>query len=477
MRIPTLLILVYCLIDSIASPGQTQAQTISSKWTEDNCKADFQGSAIHLTNTSGKAAILWMTSAGFRTGTIELDIKGKDVRGESFVGVAFHGKDNTRYDAVYFRPFNFRDPERKDRAVQYISLPSFEWDLLREKHPGKYEHSIVPDTDPNEWFHVKIVVNYPSVKVFMNGSSQPALEIEQLSDGKYNRLGLWIDSADGWFRNVSVTNALVEEQKLIVSALSGDVKIDNKVELRRRWTNKEKMIARNFLKRAFAGIGLETQEHPYEVTLSHVKPSRNPLKGTNLFVNIPASIKSSEYVILGAHYDTVEESPGAMDNATGCALIYSIAKQVLQIPNRKKNVIVVFFDQEEVGHAGSYAFANYLKEAGFDVHSVHTFDMIGWDRDGDRNIELELPTAELEALYRKNADVFNIMAYKTETSETDHREFRNSGFNAIGIGGEYKNGDTSPHHHRPTDRMETVDFEYLAFVTTLVYAVIEELMR
>lgn len=53
---------------------------------------------------------------------------------------------------------------------------------------------------------MKIVVNYPSAKVFINGSSQPTLEIEQLSDSKYNRLGLWIDSVDGWFTNISVTN-------------------------------------------------------------------------------------------------------------------------------------------------------------------------------------------------------------------------------------------------------------------------------
>lgn len=165
-----------------------------------------------------------------------------------------------------------------------------------------------------------------------------------------------------------------------------------------------------------------------------------------------------------------------MDNATGCALIYAVAKLIEKVPNRKKNIIVVFFDQEEVGHAGSYAFANYLKDRGFKVHSVHTFDMIGWDNDGDRSIELELPTWELEALYRKQVDSFGVTAYRTETTETDHREFRNAGFHAIGIGGEYKHGDTSPHHHQPTDRFDTVDFEYLAFVTFLTYEAISELV-
>ena len=62
------------------------------------------------------------------------------------------------------------------------------------------------------------------------------------------------------------------------------------------------------------------------------------------------------------------------------------------------------------------------------------------------------------------------------TTETDHREFRNAGFNAVGIGGEYKHGDSSPHHHLATDTSATVNFEYLALVTFLVYTVLADLM-
>src|SRR5262249_39626619 len=44
----------------------------------------------------------------FGDGAVDVDIRGKDVAQQSFVGVAFHGADLTAYDAVYFRPFNFR---------------------------------------------------------------------------------------------------------------------------------------------------------------------------------------------------------------------------------------------------------------------------------------------------------------------------------------------------------------------------------
>ncbi|MBA4054500.1 MAG: Zn-dependent exopeptidase M28 [Marivirga sp.] len=270
--------------------------------------------------------------------------------------------------------------------------------------------------------------------------------------------------------------ALSNEQKQIVSALSGKSKIDQNETLKRRWTNKEKMLARNYLKARLADIGLDAQENAYKVNLPHKKASLNPFLGTNLFAIIPATTASEEYLIIGAHYDSVSEGPGAMDNATGCALVYSVSKLITTLRDRKKNLVIVFFDQEETGHAGSYAFVNYVKEKGFNVHSVHTADMVGWDKDEDRSIEIELPSPDLESVYKRHAQSFNILAYTTETTLTDHREFRNAGYNAVGIGGEYTRGDSSPHQHLPTDTFDTVNFEYLAFVTFLVYKVIEELI-
>jgi hypothetical protein len=192
--------------------GNLVAQTIvgvdSRKWIAYNCKADFSGDSIHLINMSGKTALLWVKDVKLKNGTIELDIKGKDVSGESFLGVAFQGTDNETYDAIYFRPFNFRNLERKDRAVQYIAKPAYDWDFLREKHPGTYEHAIVPDTDPNNWFHVKIIVLSPSIRVYVNGSTEPTLEVEQITKRKSGLLGLWVDSEEGWFKNVTITDNL-----------------------------------------------------------------------------------------------------------------------------------------------------------------------------------------------------------------------------------------------------------------------------
>ena len=62
-------------------------------------------------------------------GIIEVDLKGRDVAQQSFLGIAFHVVDTTAFDAVYFRPFNFRAvaPEARSHAVQYVSHPTFTW--------------------------------------------------------------------------------------------------------------------------------------------------------------------------------------------------------------------------------------------------------------------------------------------------------------------------------------------------------------
>jgi hypothetical protein len=153
--------------------------------------------------------IAWLKGVEFSNGIIELDIRGKDVLQESFVGVAFHGVNNETLDAIYFRPFNFQstDPVRKSHAVQYISNPDFTWSILREKYNGKHEKAITPAPNGNDWFHAKIVVQYPNVTVYVNGYSEPSLVIDKLNERKTGKIGLWVgNNSDGDFANLQITN-------------------------------------------------------------------------------------------------------------------------------------------------------------------------------------------------------------------------------------------------------------------------------
>ena len=154
--------------------------------------------------------VAYLDRTEFADGTITLDLKGKNVQQQSFLGVAFHGVDATTYDAIYFRPFNFKaeDPARRVRAVQYISHPGHPWQKLRAEHPGKYEQAVTPVPDPDDWFHARIVVASPEVSVFVNGSDQPSLVVTQLSNRSKGRIGYWVGNTSGGdFANLTLKPA------------------------------------------------------------------------------------------------------------------------------------------------------------------------------------------------------------------------------------------------------------------------------
>jgi hypothetical protein len=152
--------------------------------------------------------VAWWSDVAFSTGIIELDIRGRNVPQASFVGVAFHGTNETTYEAVYFRPFNFRteDPARRLRAVQYVSHPAHPWQVLRQQHPGVYEKPVVPPPDPDAWIHVTIHVEADTVKVFVDAAASAALEVKRLTDRQGGWIGLWVgNGSPGDFANVRIT--------------------------------------------------------------------------------------------------------------------------------------------------------------------------------------------------------------------------------------------------------------------------------
>lgn len=174
-------------------------------WTIYNRSITFRDGVVHLDDKDDDG-LLYLKDLSFSNGRIELDIKGKNDPGRSFVGLAFHGLDNEVYDAVYFRPFNFKNPERNTRSVQYVSHPTYTWNKLREEHPDVYENKLTTVPDPEEWFHVTILIKYPEVKVYVNNESKASLTVTQLSDRKKGWIGFWVGNGlEGFFKNLKIT--------------------------------------------------------------------------------------------------------------------------------------------------------------------------------------------------------------------------------------------------------------------------------
>lgn len=154
--------------------------------------------------------VVWIEGTDLGEGTIAVDVCGRDVLQRSFLGVAFHRQDDRTYEAVYLRPFNFRaeDPARHQHAVQYIAVPANDWPQLRQAFPEEFENPVDGSIDPAGWIPLRVVIAAKSVRVFVGGSSSPALEVRRLGASDTGLIGLWVgNGSDGGFANLRVARA------------------------------------------------------------------------------------------------------------------------------------------------------------------------------------------------------------------------------------------------------------------------------
>jgi hypothetical protein len=178
-----------------------------SRWQVVNRNAYMSEPGKVELNAADNDGLLILSPSSFQNGTIEFDVKGEDKMNQSFVGIAFHVQSEKEFEAVYFRPFNFFNPDtvRRWRAVQYIYMPEFPWEKLRESFPGKYENKLPSPPDPNGWFHVKVTVDNGSIKAFLNNNPNPVLQVQSLSKLTGGKIGFWVGNGSrGSFSNLII---------------------------------------------------------------------------------------------------------------------------------------------------------------------------------------------------------------------------------------------------------------------------------
>lgn len=161
---------------------------------------------IELDSQPG-AGIAIFRNLDFEYGKLEFELKGENNPGASFIGLAFNIQNDSTYEAIYFRPFNFKSPEksRREHSLQYIYHPQYTWNRLRQNHPGKYEAAYLNSPDPDEWFRIRLIIEPENIIVQDRKSKETLLEIERLASTKSKKLGFWTgNNSRGSFRNLSL---------------------------------------------------------------------------------------------------------------------------------------------------------------------------------------------------------------------------------------------------------------------------------
>ena len=154
-----------------------------------------------------EVGLIWLPVEEFQNGTIEIIMRGINEFQRSFIGIAFHGSNDSTYDAVYCRPFNFfaEDSIRRIRSIQYISHPKYTWEKLRTEQNGVFEKEIINSPDPDDWFKMTLIIDGKIIKAFINSNETPSLVVEKLGDRTSGKLGIFVaDNSGGDFERIEI---------------------------------------------------------------------------------------------------------------------------------------------------------------------------------------------------------------------------------------------------------------------------------
>jgi len=211
-----LLLSAFCLASALsAQTSKLPALDLVNVKAEPASYRGRQATRItELPNSDGSALAI-LSGSDFKDGTIETEVAGAPLAGagggaRGFIGIAFRVQPRgARFECFYLRPTNGRadDQLRRNHTVQYISHPDFPWERLRKETPGVYES--YADLEPGVWTKVKIVVSGVKARLYVHGSDQPVLLVNDLKLGEsHGAIALWIGpGTEGYFADVAVNPA------------------------------------------------------------------------------------------------------------------------------------------------------------------------------------------------------------------------------------------------------------------------------
>ena len=197
-----------------------------------------------------------------------------------------------------------------------------------------------------------------------------------------------------------------------------------------------------------------------------VKSRKVPDLQINDIIVPPASKKHR--LILCSHYDSMFNTVGAHDNASGVVTLLNLADKLYPLKN---NIEIVFFDAEEWNKYGSYCYVDDLKAQGDleNIDLVINIDSVGV---GDYIYFLTSPSIENEVkrIVSNTASAQQIkieVSSKKEFPQFDSWPFMKMGVPVIQIG--TRGATPFPYFHHPKDTLENIDYNLINKVINLLH--------
>jgi Zn-dependent M28 family amino/carboxypeptidase len=258
-------------------------------------------------------------------------------------------------------------------------------------------------------------------------------------------------------------------------------------------------VARDYIRETFQSYGLQVQEHAFSNTNG---------TGVNLVAHMAGRRTDIQPLLVSAHYDTVPGSPGADDNASGVAAMLECARVLAATP-LDCAVDFVAFDMEEDGLVGSTAFVQELTSS-TEYQGVYNLEMVGFTSGpgtqelppgfqllfhdvhrhleergfrGDSIVIVSLADSSplsdrLVAAAREQTPEMDMVEVRISAGmpvppdlfRSDHSPFWAARIPAVLI------TDTAnfrnPNYHAPTDTPNTLDYDFLRWVTVALTATV-----
>ena len=225
----------------------------------------------------------------------------------------------------------------------------------------------------------------------------------------------------------------------------------------------------------------------------------------NVIAEKVGTTKPDEIVVIGAHYDTEVDTPGADDNASGVAVMLELARRFAGVDTARTLRFVAFTNEEGSNSRGnvmgSRVSAEGSRARGENVVAMLSLEMLGYfsDEPGSQSYPfppdspiargLNLPDrGDFVAVVGRFADAGLVERLGSAMAgagsipvtpvalppvlrdiwRSDNGNYWVSGFPAVMV------TDTSnfrnPHYHMPTDTVETLDFGRMAGVAEALEA-------